>query len=322
MFLPAFCLLAVLTCTAQSEWVTIENGKVWLDEEGDTVQAHAPGFLFEGDRWWMVGEDRTEPWHPDVNLYSSPDLVHWRFERKIVRNGQSHAELGTARMIERAKLLRNPRTGKYVLWCHWESRDYRASEAACFVSDSIRGDYRLAWSGRPLGIASRDCNVFQDMDGTAYFISTTSIYADNGELGLFRLSDDYLSVHSHTPLFMGHHREAPAIVRIGGTYWMLTSGTTGWEPNQCQLSRSAGMEEGWRPLHDVGPADCYDTQAAAILTIKGTRQTTYLYVGDRWKDPDLPSSKIIIFPLTFDGTTCHMHYRERFRLNLRTGEWR
>jgi hypothetical protein len=37
-------------------------------------------------------------------------------------------------------------------------------------------------------------------------------------------------------------------------------------------------------------------------------------------DPDLPNSKIIIFPITFEGTECRFHYCERFRLNLVTGE--
>ena len=73
-------------------------------------------------------------------------------------------------------------------------------------------------------------------------------------------------------------------------------------------------------MENIGDAVAYRTQAAAVLTINGTKQTTYLYVGDRWMDPDLPNSKIIIFPITFEGTECRFHYCERFRLNLVTGE--
>lgn len=222
-------------------------------------------------------------------------------------------------MIERAKLLHNPATGRYVVWCHYESSDYSASESACFSAPAITGPYRHEWSGRPLGIKARDCNVFVDDDGTAYFIATTN---ENRDLGLFRLSDDYLSIAGHTPLFCGQRREAPAIVRTGGLYYMLSSACTGWAPNQCKLSYSESLTEGWSPLEDVGDATCFRTQAAAILTIRGRRHTTHLYVGDRWKDPTLAETKTIIFPLTFTNGRCQLHYRDRFQINLRSGKWR
>ena len=304
---------------ADGEWTTIWNGFEWLTEEGETVQAHAPGFLHENGMWYMVGEDRSNPWRPDVNLYSSRDLMTWNFMGKIIENGVTDHRLGRGRMIERAKLLHCPKTGKYVVWCHWEARNYSASEAACFVADSIAGPYKMAWCGRPLDVKSRDCNVFVDDDGAAYFVSTTE---ENQHLGLFRLSDDYLSVTDHVEIFPGQRREAPAIVRVGDRYFMLNSACSGWAPNQCKYSSTTDLRSGWLPLTNVGDATAYRTQAAAILTIRGTKQTTYLYVGDRWMDPTLEESKIIIFPLTFDGEKCEMHYREEFEINFNTGEWR
>ncbi len=319
-------LLITISSVAQSnteqkdsEWITIQNGILWKTAAGETVQAHAPGFVRLGNRWYMVGEDRSQTWNPDVNLYSSTDLRNWRFEKKIIENGKTDARLGSSRMIERAKLLYNEKTKKFVVWCHWESRDYSASEAACFSCDKVDGDYKLVWSGRPLGIKSRDCNVFQDVDGKAYFISTTE---ENQHLGLFELSDDYLSVVSHTQLFPYQRREAPAIVRIGKRYFMLSSACTGWDPNQCKLAYSDDLRSGWSPLTDIGNSIAFDTQAAAILEVKGTKQTTHLYVGDRWQDPNLPNTKTIMFPISFSDKSCEFVYHERFDLNITTGEWR
>lgn len=307
--------------TAFARWTTIRNGQLWRDTDGNVVQAHAPGFIRHNGRWYMVGEDRTHAFRvlPDVNLYSSKDLVTWKFERKIIQNHVTTPELGTTRMIERAKLMRNPKTGKFVVWCHYEAGNYGASEAACFESDSVDGTYRLVWSGRPMGIKSRDCNVFQDVDGTTYFISTTE---ENQHLGLFRLSDDYHEAVAHTQLFPGQRREAPAIVRVGDRYFMFSSACSGWAPNQCKLSHSTDLTQGWSPLENIGDETAFRTQAAAILTIVGTKQTTYLYVGDRWMDPTLSESKIIIFPITFDGNECRFHYMEKFDINFKTGEWR
>ncbi len=304
---------------SEGEWTTIRNGQVWLTAEGDTVQAHAPGFVLIDGVWYMCGEDRANIWRPDVNLYSSRDLVNWKFEKKIIENGVTTKELGRSRMIERPKLLYNPKTGKYVVWCHYESRNYGASEAACFESDKVDGEYKYVWSGRPLGVKSRDCNVFQDKDGTAYFISTTE---ENQHLGLFRLSEDYHEAVEHTEIFSYQRREAPAIVRLGDTYFMFSSACTGWDPNQCKLSYSKDLRQGWTPLENIGNNIAFDTQAAAILEVKGTKTTTYLYVGDRWQDPGLPETKTIIFPIEFDGEKCKYEYHERFDINFTTGEWR
>lgn len=305
--------------TSEKDWVRVTNGNLWLTAQGDTVQAHAPGFLKIKDTWYMVGEDRGREWRPDVNLYSSKDLQNWTFEKKIIENGVTSPELGTRRMIERAKLLYNKKTKRYVVWCHWESSNYGASEAACFSSPNINGPYRMEWSGRPLGIKSRDCNIFVDTDGTAYFISTTE---ENQHLGLFRLSDDYISIVEHTQLFPWQRREAPAIVRLGNKYFMFSSACTGWAPNQCKLSWSYDLESGWSQLENIGDNKAFRTQPAAILEIKGSKSTTHLYVGDRWKDPTLSQSKTIILPITFTDTSCHFQYRDSFEINFKTGEWR
>lgn len=321
----SIAMLAFLLCMASlvnaqtGEWTTIRNGQLWMTPEGESVQAHAPGFIFENGRWYMVGEDRSHTWNPDVNLYSSTDLQNWTFERKIIENGVTDQRLGRSRMIERAKLMHNPVTGKYVVWCHWESRNYGASEAACFECDSVNGAYQLVWSGRPMGIKSRDCNIFVDTNGLAYFISTTE---ENQHLGLFTLAEDYLSPVHHTQLFPFQKREAPVIVHVGERYFMLSSACTGWAPNQCKYAYSNDLHSGWSELINVGDELAYRTQAAAVLEIKGTKQTTYLYVGDRWMDPTLPESKTIIFPISFKDTECEFHYCDQFEINFTTGEWR
>jgi sucrose-6-phosphate hydrolase SacC (GH32 family) len=262
----------------------------------------------------MVGEDRSHSWHPDVNLYHSRDMEIWEYDGKIIENGVTTPELGTTRMIERPKLLHCPKTGRYVIWCHYEASDYSASEVGVFSSEHITGPYRLEWCGRPLGIKSRDCNVFVDDDGTAYFISTIE---ENQHLGLFRLSDDYIRPLECTVLMRGLRREAPAIVRVDSLYYMLSSACTGWDPNQCMLSTSESLTEGWSPLVPVGDKIAYDTQASSILTLRKGRRTQYLYVGDRWKDPDLPQSKIILIPIELKDGKCDFPYVETFRLNLR-----
>jgi len=316
-FFVLFITLCLSNIKAQEfNWVTINNGIEWTDTEGYIVQAHGGNFLQVGNKWYLIGEDRARSWNPDVNLYSTEDFVNWKFEAKIIENRVTHEQLGVSRMIERPKLLYNEKTKKFVVWCHWESRNYGASEAAVFTSDKPEGPYNCEWTGRPLDTKSRDCNVFVDNDGKAYFISTTD---ENTNLGLFEMTDDYLKPISKTVLCEGQRREAPAIVHIADTYYMISSACTGWDPNQAKLSTSKDIKTGWTPLKNIGDHIAFDTQASSILTIKGTEGTVYIYVGDRWMDPDLPRSKIIMLPITFENGQMQLNYYDSWQLDIKRG---
>ena len=331
--LVAFFTFSFSLLTSYAQWTTITNGPKWMDTDGRPVLANGGNFLRKDGVWYLVGEDRTNTWTPDVNLYSSTDFQHWKFEHKIIKNRVTHPDLGRRRMIERPKLLFCEETQKYVVWCHWESRDYSASEAAVFECDSVNGDYEYVWSGRPMETKSRDCNVFVDNDGTTYFISTTD---ENQNLGLFMMMTDYRRVFTKTVLCEGQRREAPAIVHIDDMYYMISSACTGWDPNQAKLTVSKNLHYGWSPLFNIGDRIAYDTQASSILTIAGTEGTTYLYVGDRWMDPTLPESKIIILPIEWrdpqTGDVAHqkdenhrhmvLNYRDLFDIDFERGVWR
>ena len=45
---------------------------------------------------------------------------------------------------------------------------------------------------------------------------------------------DWSSDVCSSDLFPGGHNEAPAIFKKDGTYWMITSGCTGWAPNAAR----------------------------------------------------------------------------------------
>lgn len=303
--------------TRRSMVVNVRNGAMWKDNRGIPVQAHGAGFVQVGETWYMIGEDRSKS-VSDINMYKSKDLKNWTFVGNIVSKSTHPALADGTRFIERPKIMYCAKTGQFVIWCHWEGQYYEPSEAAVFYSDNVEGPYKFHWGGRPMGIASRDCNVFVDDDGKAYFISTTN---GNHDLGLFELSDDYLDIVKHTTIFAGQGREAPALVRVGDTYYMLSSACSGWDPNQCKVAWSKSLTSGWSSLRSIGNPIAFDTQAASILKVKGGDGTSYLYVGDRWQDPGLAESKTIIFPVDFEDGTCVYDYRQQFDIDMGRGTW-
>ena len=97
-----FLLITFLTLQAshlRAQFITIQNGIEWIDDDGKVVQAHGGNFLQVGNKWYLIGEDRARSWNPDVNLYSTEDFVHWHFEGKIIKNHETHPELQRQRNL-------------------------------------------------------------------------------------------------------------------------------------------------------------------------------------------------------------------------------
>ena len=303
------------------EWVIFENGNFRNDINGNRIEAHGAGFIRSGDLWYWIGEDKSHDsgGFLGVNCYSSPNLRDWTFVNTIITRS-THADLDDPnRIIERPKLIYNDTTRKYVMWLHWEGANYADAEAGVFSCDTVCGDYTLEHHFRPYDNMSRDDNLFKDDDGTAYFVSAAN---ENRDLIIYELTADYLDVERQViTLWESSWREAPAFFKEDGVYYLVTSGATGWDPNQAKYATATSMDGPWTELVDLGDGTTYDTQPTYILPIYGTEITTYIYTGDRWKDPNLVDSKYIWLPLKKNDTTLGLDYYDTWRLNLRTGEW-
>jgi hypothetical protein len=302
--------------------VTIKNGDFWLDTDGNRIEAHGAGLIKVADAWYWIGEDKSanSTNFKAVNCYRSTDLSHWEFRNAIITR-QTSTELNASdRIIERPKVVYNDSTKKYVMWVHWEGQNYATAEAGVFTSDTVDGDYTQVRHFQPNSNMSRDDTLFKDDDGKAYFLSASN---NNADLSLYELTDDYTNVQSQiATLWPGSYREAPAIMKAGGNYFIVNSAATNWDPNQQKFATATALDGSWSSLANVGDGTGYDTQTAFIIPVVGTKTTTYIYAGDRWQDPDLKSSKYIWLPLKVSGgTKLVMDYYDSWQLDVTTGEW-
>lgn len=291
------------------------NGIIWRDTEGNAIHAHGGGFLQTDGYFYWFGENRTEG--KLVSCYRSKDLASWEFCNHVVTRN-THLELSRAN-AERPKVVYNDKTGKYVMWLHWENGiDYSQARCAVLVSDTVDGEYSYLRSFRPRGHMSRDCTLFKDDDGTAYFVSAAR---ENADLHVYRLSDDYQDIASlEKILWPGQKREAPAIIKRGDYYFLISSGCTGWEPNQGKYAYSKGIAGEWSDLFDIGSPTTFDTQPTYILTIQGLETTTYIYVGDRWDPSNYFNSSYAFLHLSFESeTSMRLDWASSIMIDVRTG---
>lgn len=85
----------VLALTAQGKYI-VPGGR-WRDTDGNLVNAHAGGILFDekSEKFWWFGEYKTEGQEEGggVSVYSSEDLATWEAHGKAL--GMSLHSLST-----------------------------------------------------------------------------------------------------------------------------------------------------------------------------------------------------------------------------------
>lgn len=146
--------------------------------------------------------------------------------------------------------------------------------------------------------------AYVDDDGTGYMISAAR---ENRDLHIYRLSPDYLTVESRVQLlWAGQLREAPALFKRNGVYFLLTSGATGWNSNHQKYATAASITGTWSDLRDVGDATAHGSQTTFVLPVQGSTGTEYQYMGDRWGNSfkqNVNASKYVWLPLEFPTDT-------------------
>ncbi|MFZ3468768.1 RICIN domain-containing protein [Streptomyces sp. 4.24] len=316
-------LLSLLTAAgpAHAAPVTIANGTRFTDPAGNPVHAHGGGVLKVGQYYYWFGENRnTDNTFRHVSAYRSTDLKTWEFRNHVLTE-TSDPELDWAN-IERPKVVYNSATQQFVMWMHKENgSDYGEARAAVAVSSSVDGDYTWRGSFRPLGHMSRDITTFVDTDGTGYMVSAAN---ENADLHVYRLTSDYTAVEAQVQrLWPGNWREAPALFKRGNVYFLLTSGATGWSPNQQKYATATDITGSWSDLKDFGDATAFRSQTAYVLPVQGTRGTGYLYMGDRWGNATggtVNDSQYVWLPLAFPtSTTMTMDYSPQVTVNTAAG---
>lgn len=289
----------------------LKNGVQWYDTDGHVIHAHGGYIIFHNGYYYWYGEDRRDDIY--VSCYRSKDLKTWEFRNHVLTaSSKSEAtrvksdlnlkrEDGGKINIERPKVLYNEKTGKFVMWMHYENGiDYLSASAAVASCDTPDGDFTYHGSFNPYGNMSRDCTLFRD-DDKVYFISAGR---DNMDLCVYLLSEDYLNVNKQVnTIFQAELREAPAFFKKDGKYFVITSWCTGWAPNQGAYSYSDSMEGLFAINQNFGDSTTFNSQSAFILPIEKDGTTKYIYFGDRWggKGEKYFNSTYVVLEIQFDN---------------------
>ena len=190
----------------------------------------------------------------------------------------------------------------YAEW--WTPKWRRAIEKGLFLQRDLS-----------TGQMARDQTVYVDDDGKAYHIFSSE---DNLTLQIAELSEDYTF---HTGRFVrvaaGGQNEAPAIFKKDGTYWMITSGCTGWEPNKARMFSARDIMGPWKQHESpcVGPkADLtFGGQSTYVLKVEG-RRDAFIFMADIWRPKHPSDARYIWLPIDFKNGLPVVEWRDEWTL--------
>lgn len=308
---------------------TIINDRFWKDSSGTPIYSQGGGVLQVGDTYYWYGVKyggaptyaanpsgkNSDTSFQGITTYSSKDLVNWKLEAtdQPANPGDWFGRLGVAYHAS---------TKKYVLVAQGGGGLYFAT------SDKPSGGFKLdnVQTNLP-GIvngATGDQTLFQDDDGQAYLVSSSSSGRANRYVSPLRAAD-FLAAENAVLVYKGGGREGNCMFKYGGSYYFCSSDLHGWNasPSYCVSATNIKGPYGAEFVLDGTAADfSHVTQTGFFISVKGSAQTTIIFAGDRWSDfagNGLGFNQWL--PLTFTGTTPHFQSLSQWSIDASRGTW-
>ena len=100
-------------------------------------------------------------------------------------------------------------------------------------------------------------------------------------------------------IYENQSREAPALIKSQGKYYIITSGCTGWDPNMALYAVADSVFGEWtmsgNPCTGLDNELTFHSQSSFLLplTNQGDR---FIYMADRWSKTTLEESAYVWLP--------------------------
>lgn len=289
----------------------------WKDINGNRINAHSAGIYYENGFYHWYGEHKlpgfaesTSKADGGIHLYRSRDLINWNDFGVVmsVDYNNANSDIAYGCRIQRPKVVYNSSTGKYV---------------AIFKLFLKGGGVTVGYNGVATATSATGPFTYQGKFLAASFVNGSGDFAlykaTNGDLYHFtvnkanrifckaKMSADYLTPATGYTACPGvaTNTEGPALFYKDGTYHLLGSGSTGWDPNAPRYYTSSSIDGPWtvqaNPLTGtnsvtgVGPSLTYGGQPTYIQKIEGV-ENQYIAMFDVWKPLAPTTSRYIWLP--------------------------
>ena len=315
--------------------LNIQPGKLWNDSHGEPINAHGGGVLYHNGIYYWYGTHKiqglSEAKHADggIHCYASKDLVKWQDMGMVLNlvKGDDTQDLAYECNFDRPKVVFNAKTRNFVAFFKLYLKGFGVETGFVGVALSKSPTGPFTYSHKFLGAnspnGSGDFAMYQEENGDLYHLA---VRKPDKAFVVGKMDEEYLLPAGQYVVCSGilEKTEAPAIVKRNGTYHLLASGSTGWDPNPARYFTSTSLTGPWEyhgnpcsginPINGLGPEKAFGGQSTFILKVQG-REDAYIAMFDVNK-PDHPfESRYIWLPVDIQNNQFSLHWQDAWSLD-------
>ena len=293
----------------------LSTGIIFMDDQGQRVNAHGGGIIREGNTYYMHGEyflsSSTANDFQGFSMYSSQDMATWKNEGIILPQQPACPTLpptGTCGVLgpvtkgERPHIIKCPATGEFVLYAHAASEDYQTwKEVVYATSNTVSGQYTLkgALTNASGAIASHsDMSAITDGNNAYVITESGHVYTLSTDCHSWLSDKSFSAINGDST-----GSESPTVFKAGSTYYWIGSYKTGWRANNNFYATAPAMTGPWTHQGFLAPVTDTSTttpsgqpnppewisdqrtwlsQSTWVMPVSGCNGTVYVYWGDHW----------------------------------------
>ncbi|MFB9109718.1 family 43 glycosylhydrolase [Flavobacterium gyeonganense] len=337
-------LSSITNVNAQKE--NIKNDVFWNTKDGQPLNSQGGG-IFKFSKpvngvqkyyWYGVHYEeaniyRNAPYitlpnatFKSVPCYSSVDLVNWTFEGDVVTKDDVNKSGKT--WVGRLGVAYVKELNKYAMFVQHDT------EVLIMISDSPTGQF--TWHQKinmekMIGTTNTgDQTVFTDEDtGKSYLIYSYGKGRNKIYVSEIGIKEGKVNLLDCTQIFKGESREGNCMFKYQNKYYMYASNIYGWDASLAYYLVADDIRGPYLPKDEMlvtnGASDdfAHVSQTGFFFSVKGSKQETILYCGDRWANfagNGLGYNQWC--PMSFDGKTPYFNSLNSWNINAKTGEWK
>ena len=259
-----------------------------------------------------------------VTCYKSDDLVNWTFVRDVLTSSSA----GWAYWVGRLGVAYIPEAKKYALLTQFNDN---VLVATCNTPTGSFQRHNQIDMTSIIGTPNTgDMTVFTDPDtGKSYLCY--SYGKGRGRIYLSEIgvcADGKIGLKDCHQIYKGSGREGDCMFKYKGKYYVCASDLYGWNASNVYYLESSSIYGPYTPTNSMQKMPGADvdyghvTQTGFFYTVRGSKQETVIYCGDRWAGFAGNGNGFNQWcPISFVGGKPYFNSLSQWHLNAETGEW-
>lgn len=335
-------LITVISLKAQTTNTTINNDVFWYTTKNTPIYSQGGGiFRFpdpatgeEHYYWYGVHYTGAETYlasptgknsntgFASITCYKSDDLVNWTFVSDVMTS----STLTGAYWLGRLGVAYIADAKKYALVAQYNSN---VLIATCTTPTGQFQKQSTIDMTSMIGTSNTgDQTVFTDDNGKSYLVYSYGSGRSRIYLSEIGVKNGIITLLDCNEVYRGAGREGNCMFKYKGKYYICASDLYGWNASNVYYLESSSIYGPYTPTNSMvkmpGAVNDFGhvTQTGFFYTVKGSKEETVIYCGDRWSDFAGNGNGYNQWcPISFVNNAPYFNSLNQWSLNATTGEW-